>query len=93
MIYIAEGERSFNSEVNALSVADPFGCRIVSLYNTYAYPGLPIGPVCNMGEACIKAVLYPEVHDYYYFLADKSGAVHYAHDYSEHLANINTYYN
>lgn len=67
--------------------------QIVSLYNTYAYPGLPIGPVCNMGEACIKAVLYPEVHDYYYFLADKSGAVHYAHDFSEHLANINTYYN
>lgn len=37
MIYIAEGERSFKSEVNALSVADPFGCRIVSLYNTYDY--------------------------------------------------------
>ena len=66
--------------------------QIVSLYNTYAYPGLPIGPVCNMGEACIKAVLYPEQHDYFYFLADKTGQVHYAHDYTEHLANINKYY-
>ena len=37
MIYIATGERSFASEVYSLSKNDPFGCRIVSLYNTYDY--------------------------------------------------------
>jgi UPF0755 protein len=30
-----------------------------SLYNTYKYNGLPVGPVCNPGKAAIEAALYP----------------------------------
>ena len=37
-------------------------------YNTYLHGGLPVGPICNPGEASIKAALYPEEHDYYYFV-------------------------
>ncbi|KAE9637260.1 endolytic transglycosylase MltG [Defluviitalea raffinosedens] len=42
--------------------------EVDSPYNTYLYNGLPIGPICNPGEASIKAALYPEKHDYYYFV-------------------------
>jgi UPF0755 protein len=31
-----------------------------SPYNTFLYPGLPKGPICNPGEASIRAALYPE---------------------------------
>lgn len=39
-----------------------------SPYNTYKYRGLPPGAICNPGLAAIKAAIYPEKHDYYYFL-------------------------
>ncbi|WP_084757932.1 endolytic transglycosylase MltG [Defluviitalea phaphyphila] len=42
--------------------------EIDSPYNTYLYSGLPIGPICNPGEVSIKAALYPEEHDYLFFV-------------------------
>ena len=47
-------------------------------YNTYLYTGLPIGPISNPGEACIKAAVMPTYHDYYYFvLQDSKTGIHY----------------
>ena len=82
----AWGSRDVNPEIDANKT-------IKSPFNTYAYPGLPIGPVCNPGESSINAVLNPDTacSDYYYFLADTSGNIHYAANYSEHLRNIQTY--
>ncbi|MFO7611157.1 MAG: endolytic transglycosylase MltG [Clostridia bacterium] len=40
---------------------------ISSPYNTYKFPGLPPGPICNPGENSIIAALYPETHNYYYY--------------------------
>ena len=61
-----------------------------SPYNTYRYPGLPPGPIAAPGEGAIRAVLYPETHDYYYFVAkyDGSGEHYFATTYEEHLENI-----
>jgi UPF0755 protein len=42
--------------------------EIDSPYNTYLYGGLPVGPICNPGAASIRAALYPEEHDYFYFV-------------------------
>ncbi len=56
-----------------LSIADT---KIDSPYNTYKYPGLPIGPVASPGKSAIEAVLYPENHDYYYFVAKADGSGH-----------------
>lgn len=39
-----------------------------NLYNTYKYPGLPPGPICNPSIDAIKAAIYPAKTDYYYFL-------------------------
>ena len=43
---------------------------INSLYNTYKYAGLPPGPITMPDISSIEAVLNPEIHEYYYFVAD-----------------------
>lgn len=58
--------------------------QINSPYNTYINKGLPIGPICNPGEASIKAALYPENTNYYYFQSDANGKIYYAKTYEEH---------
>lgn len=61
--------------------------RIRSPYNTYLHAGLPPGPICSPGEACIDAVLHPANTDYLYFvLADEEGRHHFSRTYREHLA-------
>ena len=47
---------------------------------------LPIGPISNPSINSIKAVLYPKTHDYYYFVADKTGKTYFSKTYSEHLS-------
>src|SRR3989339_1326682 len=51
---------------------------IDSLWNTYQYSGLPLGPISNPGAAALEAVVYPKANDAWYFLTDASGVVHYA---------------
>lgn len=62
--------------------------KINSPYNTYANPGLPPGPISNPGIASIEAVIYPKETDYWYYLHDPSGGVHYAVTLEEHNANV-----
>ena len=59
-----------------------------SPYNTYKNTGLPPGPIANPGLSSIKAVIYPQKSDFWYYLHDPAGGVHYAVTYEEHLANI-----
>ncbi len=47
--------------------------EINSAFNTYKYPGLPLGPVCNPGLDSIMAALYPKVSDYWYYLSTPEG--------------------
>ena len=61
-----------------------------SPYNTYKYPGLPAGPICCPGMASIRAAVYPNETDYYYFAAGKDGVNHFFKTYNEHLAFINS---
>lgn len=69
-----------------------------SLYNTYKYNGLPVGPVCNPGKAAIEAALYPNEEylagGYLYFCnqnpAETSELV-FAKTYEEHQANVEKY--
>lgn len=51
--------------------------NIDSPYNTRRYAGLPVGPICNPGEASIRAALYPEKTDYYYFMLGDDGNDHF----------------
>ena len=56
---------------------------IDSSYSTYIYPRLPIGPILNLGEIALKAVIFPEKYDYLYFMVDIYGdnTVYYAKTY------------
>lgn len=58
-----------------------------SPYNTYLYSGLPEGPICNPGLACIEAVLYPTEHNYlYYHVDDEEAGTHiFTETYEEHV--------
>lgn len=66
-----------------LTIADT---QIDSPYNTYLYEGFPLGPICNPGIECIKAALYPESTDAYYFVLGKNGQHVFSRTYEEHLA-------
>lgn len=58
--------------------------EIDSPYNTYLYPGIPVGPVNNPGEASIKAAIEPSDHNYFYFYAKSDGEVKYTETYQQH---------
>lgn len=58
-----------------------------SPYNTYKYPGLPAGPICNPGIESIEAAIYPQESKYWYYLSAKDGTTIFSKTYDEHLAN------
>ncbi|GGE20108.1 endolytic transglycosylase MltG [Psychroflexus salis] len=67
--------------------------QIDSPYNTYAYAGLPPGPIAMPDISSIEAVLNAEQHDYYYFVADleRVGYHKFAKTLAQHNRNAATY--
>ncbi|MBR3818850.1 MAG: endolytic transglycosylase MltG [Clostridia bacterium] len=64
--------------------------ELMALYNTYNCDGLPAGPITNSGIDAVKAALFPEKTDWYYFVTDSDGIYYYAETWSEHLENCET---
>ncbi len=62
--------------------------RIPSPYNTYMHYGLPPGPINNPSKGSIIAALFPEKHNYLFFVADGKGGHWFARNYAEHMANV-----
>ncbi|WP_307725366.1 endolytic transglycosylase MltG [Halobacillus faecis] len=67
--------------------------EIESPYNTYYITGLPVGPISNFNENALQAAAKPKEHEYFYFLADSSGEIHYASSLEEHNKLKNEYIN
>ncbi len=65
--------------------------KIDSPYNTYKYAGLPPAPICNPGLNAIKAAIYPEETDYFFFLTPSDGKAIFSKTYAEHLKNQSKY--
>ena len=61
--------------------------KINSPYNTYLNRGLPPGPICNPGLAAIKAAIYPQIGDYFYFLHPLDGLTIFSKTLEEHNKN------
>lgn len=56
-------------------------------YHTYKCAGLPVGAICNPGDDAIKAALYPENTDYYFFAHDVNKKLYLARNDSERRSN------
>jgi UPF0755 protein len=67
--------------------------RIDSLYNTYKYKGLPVGPISNPGFDSIKAAVTPISSPYLFYLSDSRGNMYYAKDFNKHKKNKRLYLN
>ena len=67
-----------------------FSTELDSPYNTYLHQGLPPGPISNPGLKSIRAVLYPDTTEYYYFATGIDGINHFYADYEEFVEFINS---
>ena len=57
---------------------------IDSPYNTYKYPGLPLGPISNPGLSAIRAAIYPKDSPYLYYLHAPDGQIIFSQTLEEH---------
>ncbi len=72
------------------NVPTPDDLKIDSPYNTYLYKGLPPTAIANPGEASLRAALYPEDTNYYYYVAGKDGSHIFSKTLEEHNAAVNS---
>jgi UPF0755 protein len=59
-------------------------------YNTYAFAGLPPGPIGSPGEEAIDAALRPDEHDFLYFVAWPDGSHIFTRSLAEHNAAVDS---
>lgn len=65
--------------------------EIDSLFNTYKNLGFPPAPISNPGFSTIEASINPEESDYWYYIHDNFGKIHFAKTLEEHNSNIAKY--
>lgn len=59
-------------------------------FNTYKHNGFPPGPIAAPGKKAIQAALYPESHDFIYYVLGDNGHI-FSKTYNEHLVNVEKY--
>ncbi|MBA7495600.1 Endolytic murein transglycosylase [subsurface metagenome] len=60
--------------------------KIDSPYNTYKYKGLPLGPISNPGLESIKAAIYFQQTEYWFYLSTPEGETIFSKTLKEHNA-------
>lgn len=62
-------------------------------YNTFANPGLPVGPIGSPAKKAIEAAAHPEKNDFYFWVTVnlKTGETLFAKTFAEHQANVAKY--
>lgn len=65
--------------------------EIASVFNTYTNPGLPPSPIANPGLAMLKAAANPQATDYWFYIHDSDGRIHFSKTIEEHNANVARY--
>lgn len=65
--------------------------KIDSPYNSYKYKGLPPTPICNPGDAALRAAVRPAKADYLYFVSMNNGAHIFSRTYAEHKSHVRRY--
>lgn len=82
---LIQDERDVDWWPNTLTAED---LAVESPYNSRKNVGLPPTPISSVSEASIEAVVNPVKSDYYFYLHDLQGQIHYAKTLEEHNANI-----
>jgi len=85
IIYVLKGEGKFTGRLRYKDL------KFDSPYNTYLYPGLPPGPICNPGRESLQAALYPAEEDYLYFVSKNDGSHHFSRTFKEHQRAVLIY--
>lgn len=69
--------------------------EVNSPYNTYQNTGIPPGPICSPSIESIKAALYPDDTNYYYYVlsAERNGSHKFSNTYEAFLKNKKAYIN
>ncbi len=62
-----------------------------SEYNTYKVTGLPVAPISNPGFSSLQAATEPAETEFYYYIHDKEGNIHFARTIEEHNQNVSKY--
>jgi UPF0755 protein len=82
---------ALQSDVTLMYVDDSIGTiptyddtMIDSPYNTYKYPGIPVGPIANPSIEAIDAAINPWDTEDLFFYARPNGEVLYSENYAEH---------
>lgn len=60
-------------------------------YNTYQNNGLPPGPICSPGLACLTAASMPEQHPFLYFVATGTGGHIFSSNLQDHNKAVTAY--
>ncbi|MEX5298307.1 endolytic transglycosylase MltG [Kocuria sp. CPCC 205292] len=62
-------------------------------YNTFANPGLPVGPIGSPGDAAIAAAADPQENDYYFWVTVNldTGETKFSETYAQHLEYVEEY--
>lgn len=65
--------------------------KVNSPFNTYKFTGLPPSPIASPGLSSLTAAFNSTPNNYFYYIHDASGQIHYARTLAEHNANIAKY--
>jgi len=82
IIYVLKQQGLFEGRLHARHL------KLDNPYNTYLYPGLPPGPICNPGRDSLRAALYPGPEDYLYFVSRNDGSHAFSRTLREHQAAV-----
>lgn len=65
--------------------------NVDSKFNTYKFGGLPPAPIASAGQSALEAAARPAETEYFYYIHEPKGTIHYARTLDEHNANVRQY--
>jgi len=97
LIQGVNGVKLLQVDATLLFIAKDWKADVVGLknsdnpYNTYKFVGLPPGPIANPGLSSIEASIRPKKNNYFFYIHDEDGVVHFAETQAEHDQNVIKY--